>query len=384
MRLSSFVAGLVLCVIVLLAALSNFLSAPLGTAAFTIAPLAETARPVLAIDPAKHAADTAPQVPAPAGGTPAVASDTVTESPELPEVSEWSAGNVLVVGMDRRPDGGGAGLADSLLVLVFDRNGEHAGVISIPRDLWVSIPDYGEERINVVPALAARLGQNPVKLFRRVLSDTLKLPIEHGLFVDLAVFERMVDRVSGVEVKVACPIEDVFHDARAEGGRRRLSLPAGTNTLDGATAAMFVRSRHGRSDFSRSRRQQAVILGLRERVLSQGGFTAVPDLLAEFESSIMTDMRRVDLLALARRGLGLKGESLHGLVLAPPLTRAERTTDGKAVLLPELDRIQAAMAGLFSAPPPGTPEKMRCPPPDVALKVAAAKRAQRELAVATP
>lgn len=381
MRLSSFIAGLILCAIVLLAALSNFLSAPLGTASFHVAPLSETARPVLASRVAPKVAPAAPPLDAPA---PAAEPAPAPKAPEFPDVSEWSAGNVLVVGMDRRPDGGGAGLADSLLVLMFDREGKHAGVISVPRDLWVSIPDYGEERINVVPALAARLGQNPVKLFRRVLSDTLKLPIEHGLFVDLGVFERMVDRVSGVKVTVACPIEDVFHDARAEGGRRRLSLAAGENTLDGATAAMFVRSRHGRSDFSRSRRQQAVLLGLRDRVLDQGGLSAVPDLLAEFESSIMTDMRRVDLLSLARRSLALSSDSLHGLVLAPPLTRAERTTDGKAVLLPELDRIQAAMAGLFSAPPPGTPVKTPCPAPDVALRIAAAKPAQREPAVANP
>jgi LCP family protein required for cell wall assembly len=367
MRPSTFIVSLILCAIVLLAALSDFLCAPLGTASFHVAPLAETARPVLVSERAAPVGSATPAPPAVAAPAPA------RQEPEFPAVSEWSAGNVLVVGMDRRPDGGGAGLADSLLVLMFDREGKHAGVISIPRDLWVSIPDYGEERINVVPALAARLGQNPVKLFRRVLSDTLKLPIEHGLFVDLGVFERMVDRVSGVNVTVACPIEDVFHDARAEGGRRRLSLAQGPNTLDGATAAMFVRSRHGRSDFSRSRRQQAVLLGLRDRVLEQGGLTAVPDLLAEFESSIMTDMRRVDLLSLARRSLSLSNESLHGLVLAPPLTRAERTTDGKAVLLPELDRIQAAMSGLFSAPPPGAAEKIRCPAPDVALKLAMSK-----------
>ena len=381
MRLSAFIAGLVLFLIVLLGALSNFLSAPLGTAEFAIAPLAQTARPVLALEVTRAGAQDSTKIAAGASASAVVAAP---EMPEMTAVSRWSAGNVLVVGMDRRPDGGGAGLADSLLVLVFDRKGEHAGVISIPRDLWVSIPDYGEERINVVPALAARLGQNPVKLFRRVLSDTLKLPIEHGLFVDLGVFERMVDRVSGVRVNVACPIEDVFHDARAEGERRRLSLAAGPNLLDGATAAMFVRSRHGRSDFSRSRRQQAVLLGLRSRVLEQGGLGAVPDLLAEFESSIMTDMRRVDLLALSRRGLALKAESLHGLVLAPPLTRSERTTDGKAVLLPELDRIQAALAGLFSAPAPGTPEKTRCPAPDVALKLAAEKRRQPEVALSTP
>jgi LCP family protein required for cell wall assembly len=382
MRFSSFAVGLLLFVIVLLGALSNFLSAPLGTASFAIAELPNTARPVLAKESVPAVLD--PKPPEVAAPSSAVASSGVApEAPDLPDISEWSSGNVLVVGMDRRPDGGGAGLADSLLVLVFDKNGERAGVVSIPRDLWVSIPDYGDERINVVPAIAARLGQNPVKLFRRVLSDTLKLPIEHGLFVDLGVFERMVDRVSGVKVTVACPIEDVFHDGRAEGRRRRLSLAAGPNTLDGATAAMYVRSRHGRSDFSRSRRQQAVLLGLRDRVLDSGGLALVPELLAEFESSIMTDMRRGDLLSLARRGLGLADRSLHGLVLAPPLTRSERTTDGKAVLLPELPKIEEAMARLFSAPPPGTPEKTRCPAPDIAL-LAASKRAATPSPLATP
>src|SRR5687768_11611923 len=226
MRFSSFAVGLLLFGIVLLGALSNFLSAPLGTASFAIAELPNTARPVLAKESVPAVLN--PKPPEVAAPSSAVAASRVApEAPDLPDISEWSSGNVLVVGMDRRPDGGGAGLADSLLVLVFDKNGERAGVVSIPRDLWVSIPDYGDERINVVPAIAARLGQNPVKLFRRVLSDTLKLPIEHGLFVDLGVFERMVDRVSGVNVTVACPIEDVFHDARAEGGRRRLSLAAG-------------------------------------------------------------------------------------------------------------------------------------------------------------
>jgi anionic cell wall polymer biosynthesis LytR-Cps2A-Psr (LCP) family protein len=169
------------------------------------------------------------------------------------------------------------------------------------------------------------------------------------------VFERAVDLAGGVEVDVPCPIVDSFLDERAPGGRRKLELAQGRATLDGATAAMYVRSRHGRSDFGRSRRQQAVLLGLRDRALESDGWTLLPALFDEVEGSLVTTMKRFEVLELARRALELDRARLHGLVLAPPLTTGHRTEDGKSVLLPERAAIDEALANLFSAPPPGDP-----------------------------
>jgi LCP family protein required for cell wall assembly len=261
--------------------------------------------------------------------------------------------NTLIVGLDRRPDARGAGLADSLLVAVFDESSGHAGVISIPRDLWVNIPDHGDDRINVIPTVAKRLKRDLFELFGRVIDDTLGLPIDHAVVVDLGVFERTVDVVGGVQIQVPCPIVDSFLDDRVPGGRRKLELAAGEATLDGPTAAMYVRSRHGRSDFGRSRRQQAVLLGLRERVLESDGWMLLPTLYDEVEKSLVTNMNRYELLELARRALDLDGSRLHGLVLSPPLTTGHKTEDGKSVLLPERDAIDRAIATLFTAPPPG-------------------------------
>jgi len=286
--------------------------------------------------------------------------------------------NTLIVGLDRRPDARGAGLADSLVVAVFDEASGHAGVVSVPRDLWVGIPDHGDDRINVIPTVAKRLKKDPLELFGRVIDDTLGLPIGHAVVVDLTVFERTVDVVGGVEIDVPCPIVDSFLDDRVPGGRRKLELAAGEATLDGPTAAMYVRSRHGRSDFGRSRRQQAVLLGLRERVLESDGFTLLPTLFDEVEKSLVTNMKRYELLDLARRALELDGSRLHGLVLAPPLTTAHKTEDGKSVLLPEREAIDRAIAALFAAPPPGehaiafgagAPNaNTKCPPADAALR----------------
>jgi LCP family protein required for cell wall assembly len=276
--------------------------------------------------------------------------------------------SVLLLGVDRRPDARGAGLADSIVIALLDEKTGRAGLISVPRDLWVTIPEHGEDRVNVILGVAARRKENGLELMRRVLEDTLVLPIRHALAVELSVFERAVDAVGGVEIEVPCAIVDSFLDERVEGGRRRLDVAAGRAHLDGVTAAMYVRSRHGRSDFSRARRQQAVLMGVRDRVLEGGNWRALVKLTTELESSIQTDLRRLDLLRLGRTAIALDRAHLHGLVLAPPLTRGHRTDDGKSVLIPEREAIADAIAHLFDAPPPGTPPRAECPPPDIALR----------------
>lgn len=275
--------------------------------------------------------------------------------------------NFLVIGLDRRPDGSGPALADSLVVVVLDESSKHVGLVSIPRDLYVDIPESATDRINTVYQVAKRTRREPLELLSRVVSDTLKLPIEHAIALDLGVFERAVDAVGGVDVQVPCGIRDNFVDTRVEGGRRLLDLDEGPQHLDGVTAAMYARSRHGRSDFHRARRQQAILLGV-QRALAGLGVLKVPDLWSAFESSVETDMRRIQLLSLARRGLNTDPSHLHGLVIGHEHVEGFRTAEGKSVLLPKYDVIDAALAKLFSAPSPGVrPEHAVCEPKNAAL-----------------
>jgi polyisoprenyl-teichoic acid--peptidoglycan teichoic acid transferase len=305
--------------------------------------------------PETQAEPSLPRAPSPIVATP-------TRTPALTNTR-----NFLVVGLDRRPDGSGPALADTLLVVVLDERSEHVGLISIPRDLYVDIPESETDRINTVYQVAKRTKRDPLELLRRVVSDTLKLPIEHALALDLGVFERAVDAVGGVDVEVPCPIRDNFVDSRAEGGRRLLDLDAGRRHLDGATAAMYVRSRHGRSDFHRARRQQAVLLGVRH-ALGGAGVLKLPELLRSFESSIETDMRRIQLLSLGKRALSLDPAHLHGLVIGHDHVRGFRTPEGKSVLLPEYSAIDASLGKLFSAPSPGVRPKLApCEAKNVAL-----------------
>jgi len=274
--------------------------------------------------------------------------------------------NHLLLGIDRRADGKGARLADTIIVIVLDRASGHVGLVSVPRDTYVDVGEGKPARINTVLQVARRIGQDPLELAKRVVGDTLALPIRHALVLDLAVFERAVDELGGVTLNVPCAIRDRFIDTREPTGYRWLDLDAGEVRLDGATAALYVRSRHGRSDFSRARRQQAVLLGLRAELESAGGLARLPALREVFERSVHTDLRRYQLLDLGRRVLAAGPERLHGLVLNHPHVRPIRTEDGSAVL--ELDReaVAAALGKLFSAGLPGAPAGP-CPPKDAAL-----------------
>lgn len=276
--------------------------------------------------------------------------------------------NYLLIGLDRRPFGGGAGLSDSILVAVFDEPNEALGLVSIPRDLWVEIPGHAEDRINTVMNVARRSGEDPLALLARVVENTLGLPISHSIAIDIGVFERAVDALGGVTVDVPCAIVDRFFDPRDPSGYRKLDLPAGAARLDGVTAAMYARSRHGRSDFSRARRQQAILVGMRRELAKHGSFVRLPTLFGSFEDSIETDLSRGELLMLAQRLLRVTPTHLHGLVLGVEQVSAMQASGGRAVLRPKPDAINDALNQLFSAPSPGLPQVGSvCPKADVAL-----------------
>lgn len=304
-------------------------------------------------------------VPAASSAAIATAAPVAAKPARTPALS--STRNFLVVGLDRRPDGTGPALADTLVLVVLDERSDHVGLVSIPRDLYVAIPDATTDRINTVYQVARRARRDPLELLSRVVEDTLKLPVEHALALDLGVFERAVDAVGGVDIDVPCSIRDNFVDSREPSGRRLLDVDAGRRHLDGASAAMYVRSRHGRSDFHRARRQQAVLLGV-QHALSGLGVLKMPELWEAFESSVETDMRRIQLLALARRALSVEPSRLHGLVIGHEHVQGFRTPEGKSVVLPNFEAIDASLGKLFSAPSPGVrPALAPCEAKDAAL-----------------
>ena len=196
----------------------------------------------------------------------------------------------------------------------------------------------------------------------------LGFPIDHAILGDLDVFERTVDALGGVHVDVPCAMRDDFLDPRTTSGRRLLDVPAGRVRMDGATAAMYARSRHGRSDWDRARRQQALLFAMRARVRELGAAAWLP-VLHTASTHVTTDLTRLDLLALARRVADVREDRLHGILLGHREVVPTRTVEGQWVVQPDEVAIARALGGLFDAAAPGVPHvHARCQPVDAALR----------------
>lgn len=276
--------------------------------------------------------------------------------------------NYLLLGLDSLA-GRRATHSDTIMLAVLDPESHHVGLVSIPRDLYVAYPDYGMERLASAPVVG-RLTRTPwIPLLKRVLTDTLGVEIHHHVVIDLAGFERAIDDLGGVDVRVPCAMRDDFVDPRTDNGRRILSVEPGLVRMNGVTAAMYARSRHGRSDWDRARRQQAILLGVRARVEDPTNLLGTLAFAEQVYSMVETDLGLVDAIGLARQVGAFRMENLHGAVLGHHAVEGFVTERGQHVLLPIPAEIERTLQTLFEAPSPGERlRNSRCAPVDAALR----------------
>ncbi|PRQ10244.1 LCP family protein [Enhygromyxa salina] len=282
---------------------------------------------------------------------------------------------VLLLGADNRTDKV-VGRTDAMIVLAFRHRDGNLAAFSIPRDLWVALPDLGtlhEEgrdhaRVSsVVRVGEVRLGKGQgIPLLRRVLLDELGIRIDRYASIDFAGFEALVDELGGVDVDVECPIMDCFWINGTDQPCVMMSVAAGRNHMNGATALQFVRSRHGTGDRDRTKRQQAVILGFARRVQDRGlrGLSALWQLASPF---VTTDLEADDAAYYASFALENQLSQVRGFSIQHPMTRRHVAAEDKHVLVLDRDRFDAALGRMFEAELPALRERSRCPAPDAAL-----------------
>jgi hypothetical protein len=101
------------------------------------------------------------------------------------------------------------------------------------------------------------------------------------------------------------------------------------------------------SDFDRARRQQEILVAVRDRAWSLDAVLRWPSVAGTILDSVRTDMGPLDLLALAFSGARVDPAQLERLVLEKPYVVGYRRADGAAVQLPDWDLIRPAVAALF-------------------------------------
>lgn len=248
--------------------------------------------------------------PTPRLPTPTLPKPTITPMPTVPPPTPTpvapAAGapaTILLLGSDQRPGESGPSRTDAIIIARVDPLKRRVALLSLPRDLWVSVPGYGATRINTAHVWGEIYGdpEGGIGLARKTISALLGTPIDYTLYIDFQGFIEAIDALGGVTVDVEKELYDANFPTMDYGYTIAHFLP-GAQHMDGDTALVYSRIRHPDSDFARMRRQQAVLAGVLTTLREQSVVSNLQQLeavTAAMRNYVKTDMPEERILGLA-------------------------------------------------------------------------------------
>ncbi|MFN2236347.1 MAG: LCP family protein [Anaerolineales bacterium] len=215
---------------------------------------------------------------------------------------------VLALGVDSGGDNDYLyGLADVIKIARIDFVTPRVSVISLPRDLWVQIPgieDFGvtEGKLNQSYFYGTKgmgyydgPGGAP-GLMARTLQENFGLTVDHYGTVNMVTFKKMVDAVGGIDVYLPTDVDGRPVDDHTEDMGY---FYAGNNHFNGDAALRFSRIRKTDTIFARMDRQKMVICALKDKLLQPSVIGDIPELIASFQGSIVTDLSPAQMSQMA-------------------------------------------------------------------------------------
>ena len=246
--------------------------------------------------------------------------------------------NILLLGIDRRPEEYGPSRTDTMILLSVDPKENTAAMLSIPRDLWVMIPEYGESRINVAH-FAGDVRNYPgggPALAKRTVSEILGVPVHYYVRVDFVGFEQLIDAIGGITIELESPVPP---------------FAVGVHHMDGETALKFARTRRGSDDFHRMAHQQKVLMAALERVRSLDfPLSTTLQMVSLVNDSIQTDLNLVEMVALATIANRIDENDIRRGLIDSSMTTTVVTAQGWMVEIPHWDVILPMVEELLGEP----------------------------------
>ncbi|MCB9421496.1 MAG: LCP family protein [Ardenticatenaceae bacterium] len=295
------------------------------------------------------------------GNNPASESAPLLSTDALKPWSGTERISILLLGIDQRCEEKGPAHTDTMMILTIDPVGLSASMLSLPRDLWVEIPEVGLDRINQAHyfgELYEYPGGGPA-LAMETVSALLGIPLNYYVTVNFDAFIEVVDLIGGITIDVPEAIDDPTYPDRCY-GYDPFSIDVGTHRLDGTQALKYARTRATfGGDVDRAGRQQAVILAVRDQVLQ---LDMLPQLIAQsprlwqtLQDNVRTNLTLDEGLQLALLMQEIPADSIQTAVIDYNYVYNETTPDGREVLVPNRDAIRDLRNEIFTPPAIPTP-----------------------------
>jgi len=288
---------------------------------------------------------------------------------------------ILLIGLDYRDweIGQGAPRSDTMMLLTIDPVTKVAGMLSVPRDMWVNIPGFGYRKINNAYSFGEGYslpGGGP-GLAIKTVENFLGIPIQYYARVDFQTFEKMVDTIGGICIEV--PYEIIIDPL---GPHNTTTLEAGPECINGSEALAYARARDVSQgvlggDVERAQHQQQVILAIRDKVLAPEYFlnlmTQAPALYNELSGGIDTNLSLNDAMRLAMLAKDIRLEDIQqGVIDYTMMQDGFYNLNGQqlAILRPYPDKIRELVDKVFGS---GTMQPMASGPVEELMQSEAAR-----------
>ena len=277
---------------------------------------------------------------------------------------------VLGIGADNRENNYLYGLADVIRVARVDFVTPAVSVLSLPRDIWVEIPEISDHYgITHGKLNQAYLYGNPGMgyydgpglgpgLLARTLDSNFVLRVDHYASVNMRTFVKIVDAVGGIDLYLAQAVDGRPVDDKTEDMGY---FSAGQHHMNGETALRFSRIRKIDNAFKRDDRQTMVLCALKDKLLSPEVLPRLLEIIASLQNSVLTDLSVAQLGQLACLGPSLRPENLRFASLPEELLTGARNDQGSFVLNADMDAVRAIVADFVAGTWPSEPDQPSCP-----------------------
>lgn len=277
------------------------------------------------------------------------------EGETLPVWTGTDRVTVLILGIDERAQTEDFWRTDTMILATLDPVTKEAGVLSIPRDLWVPIPGYTENRINTAHAVGDAYdhpGGGPA-LSVETVEYNLGVEIDYYGRINFQAFIDLVDLIGGIDIEVPDTIDDPCYPT-PDYGCERLRIEAGSHHFYGEMALKYARVRHtSGGDFDRARRQQQVIQAILEQVTDVGALpqmaSRAPEIWSSIEGSVKVDpdLQLDEIIALANLATQVDPDDIRFRVIDETCTLPKTTPDEMQILIPLRDKIREVRDEVF-------------------------------------
>ncbi|MDQ2809108.1 MAG: LCP family protein [Chloroflexota bacterium] len=292
----------------------------------TLVPATETAEAII------YASPTEPPLPTPLPGEPTW-TPRPTSTPDPADALPPGRINILLLGTDNRAElGNEASRSDTLIILSLDPKAKTAGILSIPRDLWVPVPGHGLQKINAAYFYGEyeKLPGGGITLALPTVRNFFKVPIDYYAAINFDGFEKVIDEIGGIDVYLPEPLDDDQYPGPYN-STIKIHFNAGCQHLNGTQALQYARTRHADSDFGRARRQQQVIRAVREKALELNMLPNYPSILEQLGNSIETNITLDKQAAFAQLAGEIKQSDIYSAQIDSTLV-TEQGADKHLVL----------------------------------------------------